>query len=509
MYDGEGMDRMASVDPDRSEWDVIVLGGAAAGENAAQYATQFSGLDAVLVENALVGGECSYWACMPSKALLRPVEVLDNARHLPGLSSVVDELSLDVDAVLARRDKIVSNLDDKGQVRWALGAGIDVVRGYGRLTGARGIEVTGEDGNVRTLTARHAVVLDTGSAASIPPVNGLSEALPWTSRDVTNLHEVPGRVVILGGGVVACEAATWLRGLGVGELTIVNRGARLLAGNEPFAGEFVADRLRAAGVTVRTERTMSEIRRQDARDTGVGRIHGGELRVTLDDGTTITADEVVVAAGRAPNSTDIGLDTVGLAPGGYVEVDDQQTVRGVEGQWLYAIGDLCGKAQLTHMGKYQARVVGEVIAARARGEQLDVGGYGRHTSAVGHETVPQVTFTDPEVGSAGPTEQQARERGIDVETVEYDLAALAGTFLLREDYKGRAKLVLDRATDTIVGATFVGTGIADLVHSATVAIVGKVPVAALWHAVPSYPTPSEVWLRLLETLHADRRGGSA
>ncbi|WP_091670596.1 dihydrolipoyl dehydrogenase family protein [Amycolatopsis marina] len=499
----------ASVNPDRSEWDVIVLGGAAAGENAAQYATQFSGLDAVLVENALVGGECSYWACMPSKALLRPVEVLDTARHLPGLASVVEGLRLDVDEVLARRDKIVSNLDDAGQVRWALGAGIDVVRGYGRLTGARTIEVTGADGTVRTLIARHAVVLDTGSAASIPPVPGLREALPWTSRDVTNLHEIPRRVVILGGGVVACEAATWLYGLGVDELTLVNRGPQLLAGNEPFAGELVADRLRKAGVTVHAERTMSEVRREDVRDSGVGRIHGGEVKVTLDDGTMLTADEIVVAAGRKPNSDDIGLDKLGVSPGGYVDVDDQQAVRGVGGEWLYAIGDLCGRALVTHMGKYQARIVGEVIAARAKGEQLELGEYGRHTAAAGHRTVPQVTFTDPEVGSAGLTEQQAREQDIDVETVEYDLAALAGTFLLREDYSGRAKLVLDRAKDTIVGATFVGTGIADLVHSATVAIVGKVPVSALWHAVPSYPTPSEVWLRLLETLNADRRGGSA
>ncbi|MBK1784887.1 dihydrolipoyl dehydrogenase family protein [Prauserella cavernicola] len=494
----------ASVDPDRTEWDVIVLGGAAAGENAAQYATQFSGLSAVLVEAALLGGECSYWACMPSKGLLRPVELIDDAAHLPGTAKAAAH-GLDVDAVLARRDTIVKNLDDTSQVDWAVGAGIDVVRGYGRLTGERQITVTGQDGGTRVLTARHAVVIDTGSSATVPGTPGLREALPWTSHDVTNLHEVPRRVVLVGGGVVACEAATWLRGLGVEELTLVNRGDRLLARQEPFAGELVADKLRADGVHLYSNASVTSVQRPDARDTGTGRTHGGEVRVTLDDGTVLTADEVVVATGRTPNSGDIGLDAVGLRAGGYVDVDDQQQVRGVEGDWLYAIGDVCGKALLTHMGKYQARIVGEVIAARAAGKAPEPG----LSTAAGHSAVPQVTFTNPEVGSAGLTEQQAREAGLDVETVEFDMAALAGTYVQRDDYVGRAKLVLDRSDDTIVGATFVGPGIAEMVHAATIAIVGKVPLATLWHAVPSYPTVSETWLRLHETLNAQRRGATA
>ncbi|PXY34482.1 pyridine nucleotide-disulfide oxidoreductase [Prauserella coralliicola] len=494
----------ASVDPDRTEWDVIVLGGAAAGENAAQHATQFSGLSAVLVEAALLGGECSYWACMPSKGLLRPVELRDAALHLPGTAKLA-EAPLDISEVLARRDAIVHDLDDTSQIDWALGAGIDVVRGYGRLTGERTITVTGEDGTTKDLTARHAVVIDTGSSAAIPDTSGLRDALPWTSRDVTNLHEVPRRVVIVGGGVVACEAATWLRGLGVAELSVVYRGERLLPRQEPFAGELVADKLRADGVRLHPNGQVTSVERPDARDTGVGLTHGGEVRVTLDDGTVLVADEIVVAAGRAPNTSDIGLDAVGLSAGGYLAVDDRQQVTGVDGQWLYAIGDVCGKALLTHMGKYQARIAGEVIAARADGKEPD----DDLSTATGHAATPQVTFTNPEVGSAGLTERQAHEAGVDVETVEYDMAALAGTYVQREDYAGRAKLVLDRATDTIVGATFVGPGIAELVHSATVAIVGKVPLSALWHAVPSYPTVSETWLRLHETLNAARRSPGA
>lgn len=499
----------ASVDPDRSEWDVIVLGAAAAGENAAQYATQFSGLSAVMVEDELVGGECSYWACMPSKGLLRPVEVLDTARSLPGAAALVQGRALDVQAVLERRDAMVNHLDDASQVQWSLGAGIDVVRGYGRLTGPRTLEVTAKDGSTRTLTARHAIVIDTGSRAAVPPIPGLREALPWTSRDVTNVHDIPRRAAILGGGVVACEAATWLRGLGVEELTILNRGDRLLPSTEPFAGELVAQSLRDSGVDVRLGRTIASVARSGAVDSGVGRSRGAEAVLTLDDGSTLVVDEVIVAAGRTPNSDDIGLGAVGLEPGGYLDVDDQMTVRDVDGQWLYAIGDVCGRALLTHMGKYQARIVGEVIAARAAGglDPHDADGISELSVAAGHGAVPQVTFTNPEVGSAGRTEQQARADGIAVETVEYDMASLAGTYVLRDGYVGRAKLVIDRASDTVVGATFVGLGIAELVHSATVAIVARTPVSTLWHVVPSYPTASEVWLRLLETLRSERRKG--
>jgi len=496
----------ASVNPDRSEWDVIVIGAGAVGENAAQYATQFSDLEAVMVEAELVGGECSYWACMPSKALLRPIEVLDNARNLAGTQQLVGDRALDAEAVLARRDKVINNLDDSSQVKWALDTGIDVVRGYGRLSGEREVTVTTADGGRRVLTARHAVVLDTGSVAAVPPVPGLREAKPWTSRDVTNLHEVPDRVVIVGGGVVACEAATWLVGLGVRELTVIEGGFRLLAKNEPFAGELIEQQLSAAGVTVLTGTRVESAERAEVNDAPDGHLHGGEVTLTLTGGETVTAAEVVVAAGRKPNSDDIGLESVGLRPGGYIEVDDHLSVTGVDGEWLYAVGDVCGRALLTHMGKYQARIAGEVIAARAAGTPLSEEPFNIYTDVADHDQVPQVTFTDPEIGSVGITEAQARDRGLDVDTVEYDLAALAGTYVLRDDYVGRAKLVIDRERDVLLGATFVGTGIAELTHSATVAVVGKVPLAVLWHAVPSYPTVSEVWLRLLEALNSQRRG---
>jgi dihydrolipoamide dehydrogenase len=309
------------------------------------------------------------------------------------------------------------------------------------------------------------------------------------------LHEVPRRVVLIGGGVVACEAATWLRGLGAEQVTIVEGSGRLLGRTEPFAGDLVRERFESAGISVRLGSRAAAVRRDPVNDAGVGRVHGGEVVVTLRDGDEITADEIVVAAGRTPNSDSIGLESVGLKAGGFIQVDDQFRALG---NWLYAIGDVCGRALLTHMGKYQARLAGEIIAGEATGQPVDI------VDVADHGAIPQVTFTSPEVGSVGLTEQQAVAAGRSVETVEYDLSYLAGTYVLRDNYVGRAKLVIDPAADTVIGATFVGDGIAELVHSATVAVVGKVPIPTLWHAVPSYPTVSEVWLRLLETLNTQR-----
>ncbi len=477
-------------------WDVIVIGGGPAGENAAQYAIQHSRRTAVIVEADLLGGECSYWACMPSKALLRPVELLDTARAMPGVAAMLSG-SLDLEAVLARRDAFTHRHDDSRQVEWAREHGIDVVRGWGRLTGEKTVEVTAADGTIRGLHARQAVVVATGSTATVPPIQGLGEARPWTSRDVTNLVEVPSRVAVIGGGVVACESATWLNGLGAQEVTVIELEPSLLATQEPFVGELMADQFGKLGITVLVDTKVESVERPEVIDTGIGWIHGGPASVNA-GGSTFDVDEIVVAAGRTPASADIGLERIGVDVSksrGFLVTDDHMAVIG-GGDWLYAIGDVCGRALLTHMGKYQGRIAGDVIAARADGRSIDGP---RYHDVADHDIVPAVIFAEPQVAAVGLTEAAARAKGIDVETLEYELGAIAGAALLRDGYTGHAKLVVDRATDTLLGATFVGPDVAELLHAASTAIVGQVKLETLWHAVPSYPTVSEIWLRLLES----------
>jgi len=322
---------------------------------------------------------------------------------------------------------------------------------------------------------------------------------------VTNMHQVPRRMAILGGGVVACEAATWLLGLGVEQLTLIDVGERILPRSEPFASELVHRSLVASGVDVLTETKVMEVTRRSPRDNGIGHISGGSVTLHIGRRRSIVVDEVVVATGRTPATQDLGLEAVGLADSvaeahGYIRTNDQLQAEGVTGRWLYAVGDVNGRALLTHMGKYHGRIAGAVIAARASTQERAAGKEFRDRAS--ERVVPSVTFTSPEVASVGLTEQAARDAGIDVEAVEYDTGKVSGAALLMDGYVGRAKLIVDRARDLLVGATFVGAGTAELVHSATVAIIGGVTLSDLWHAVPSYPTVSEVWLRLLEARRA-------
>ncbi|MFB4308559.1 dihydrolipoyl dehydrogenase family protein [Actinomadura sp. GTD37] len=466
------------------EFDVVVLGAGPAGENLAERA-HAGGLSVAVVESELVGGECSYWACMPSKALLRPAAALADARRLPGAREAAGG-RLDAAAVLARRDEFTSHWKDDGQVDWLNAAGLVLVRGHGRLDGVRRVAVRTPDGGRRVLTARHAVAVCTGTRAALPEVPGLAGARPWTSREATASAQVPPRLAVVGGGVVACEMATAWRALG-SEVVQLVRGSRLLPRMEPFAGESVAEGLRAAGVDLRFGSSVTGVRRD------------GPVTLTLDGGGTVTADEVLYATGRTPATTDLGLETVGLAAGRPIETDSTGLATGVPGEWLYAAGDVNGRALLTHQGKYQARIFGAVIADRAAGRPLDTADWGRSVATADERAVPQVVFTDPEAAAVGLTLEQATERGHRVRAVDYDLGRVAGAALYADGYQGRARAVVDLDRETLLGVTFVGAGVAELLHSATIAVAAEVPLSRLWHAVPAYPTISEVWLRLLET----------
>lgn len=267
------------------------------------------------------------------------------------------------------------------------------------------------------------------------------------------------------------------------------RGDHLLPRMEPFAGELVAEGLREAGVDLRFGTEATALERADG---------AGPVVLTLGGGERLTVDEVLYATGRAPRTADVGLEQVGLKPGGWLEVDDSCTVLGVDGEWLYAAGDVNHRALLTHQGKYQARITGAAIVARAQGRALDTSRWGAHAASADSAGAPQVVFTHPEVAAVGLTLAAAEGAGLRVKAVDHDFGAVAGASLYGDHYRGRARVVFDLDREVLVGACLVGPGVAELLHSATVAVVGEVPIDRLWHAVPSYPTISEVWLRLLE-----------
>jgi dihydrolipoamide dehydrogenase len=466
-------------------YDVVVIGAGPVGENVADR-TRAAGFSTVVVESELVGGECSYWACMPSKALLRPVIARADARRTPGLSEAAAG-PLDTEVVLAHRDEFTSHWKDDGQAGWLESVGVDLVRGHGRLDGPRQVSVRTPDGGTVRLAARHAVAVCTGTTAALPDLPGLVDVHPWTSREATSAKEVPGRLVVVGGGVVAVEMATAWQALGA-RVTVLVRGRGLLPRMEPFAGELVAEALGEAGADVRFGVSVRSVIRE-----------GGEVRVGLDDGGELHCDEILFATGRAPHTDDLGLETVGLGPGDWLPVDDTCRVTAVTDGWLYAVGDVNHRALLTHQGKYQARIAGAVIAARIKGEPLDDGPWGVHAATADTAAVPQVVFTDPEVGSVGLTAEEAERAGRRTEVVDCDLARVAGAGLYADGYRGRARMIVDLDRGHLIGVTFVGPGIGELLHSATVAVAGEVPVERLRHAVPAYPTISEIWLRLLET----------
>lgn len=465
-------------------FDAIVLGAGPAGEVVAGRLAD-GGLSVAIVEPHLVGGDCSFYACMPSKALLRPGEPLAEARRVPGAAQAVTG-ELDVEAVLARRDEVIHDLDDSVQLPWIESKGIELVRGAGRLDGERRV-VVGDD----VLVADRAVVVATGSAAALPPIDGLRDVDPWTNREVTTAKAVPARLAILGGGVVGVEMAQAWRTLG-SQVTIVERADRLLEREEPFASEQVADSLRVRGVDVRLGAAVTAVRVTEgtaAEGAGGDAVAGAasrELRLAVDGQPDLAADELLVATGRRPRTEGIGVETVGLEAGRPIEVDDRLRATAVAGDWLYAIGDVNGRVPLTHMGKYQARAAADTILGKDAAATAD------------GPLSPRVVFTEPQVAAVGHTLASARDAGLDVRAVDVPTEGPAGGSFVGKGAPGTCRIVVDEDRRVIVGATFTGVEVAEAIHAATIAVVGEVPLDRLWHAVPSFPTRSEIWLNLLE-----------
>src|ERR671917_1796746 len=423
-----------------------------------------AGKNVAVVEQELVGGECAYWACIPSKTLLRPPELKGEATRAfgTGTPQIYPEELFDY------RDYIIRDLDDSGEVESYEGMGARVIRGEGRLAGQGRVEVNGE-----VLQADH-VVVATGSEQNMLPIEGIEEVTVWTNREATKTHKIPGRAIIVGGGAKGIETSQWLSRLGC-SVTIVQSPETLINREDPQVGELLKGYLEEEDIGVRAGRRAEKARKE-----------GEDAVITLDDGEEIRTDVLIMTAGRTPRVEGIGLDSVGLEENkGGLAVDDRCRVEGTSGLW--AVGDVTGVLLFTHVAQYQGRVVAANILGGDR--RADYSG------------IPRVVFSDPEVAATGLTEEQARDQGMDVASIDLELPkALARPVTYEKEPRGNLGLVVDRDERVLVGAWAVAPLAGEWIHQACLAIKAGVFAGALLDSVFQFPTFSQGYLEALENL---------
>ncbi|MBA3308639.1 MAG: NAD(P)/FAD-dependent oxidoreductase [Nocardioidaceae bacterium] len=443
------------------QFDVIVLGMGPGGEVAASRLLA-AGKSVAVVERELIGGECAYWACIPSKTLLRPPEARAEAERAAGVARP----DLAWPETRDYRDYMIRNLDDSGQIKGYEEQGATVLKGTGRLAGAGVVEVNG-----RQYHADH-VVIATGSDTAVPPIEGLADVGAWTNREATTLKEIPDRVVMVGGSAVGAELGQFLRRFGA-QVTIVQSADRLLNREDPRVSELTQGYLEADGIDVRVGRRVKRARKE-----------AGVTVLELDDGTILTTDVVVLGTGRRPRIHGIGLETVGVEPDEQgLTIDGRCSV--TEGVW--ALGDVTGVMAFTHVAMYQGRIVADNICGRSR--------------TADYTGIPRVVFADPEIAAVGLHACQARQRGLDVAAAEVSLPdAIARPWTYEKDPRGNLGLVADRKTGLLIGAWAVAPQASEWIHQAAQAIRAHIPISTLLDGVAQFPTYSEGYLKALERL---------
>jgi pyruvate/2-oxoglutarate dehydrogenase complex dihydrolipoamide dehydrogenase (E3) component len=435
--------------------DVIVIGMGPGGEHVAGKLAK-EGLDVVGVDHRLVGGECPYWGCIPSKMMVRAADVLAEARRVPDLAGTVGTVTPDWSPVAKRiRDEATDDWDDKVAVDRFTGKGGTFVRGTGRIVGPGRVSVDGQE-----YAARRAIVVNTGTAPAVPPIDGLDQIEFWTNREALEATELPRSIIVLGGGAIGCELAQVFARFGV-EVTVVEGADRLLPPEEPEASEVLAKVFAGDGIRVHTGVQAKRVEK-----------NGGGVRVLLDDGTQVEAERLLVATGRRTDLAAVGLDTVGVdVDATAVPTDDRCRV--TDGVW--AVGDMTGKGAFTHVSMYQAGIVVRDVL-------------GQDGPAADYRAVPRVTFTDPEVGSVGLSEAQAREQLSAVQVATVPLGETTRGWIHGPGGEGVIKLVADADRGVLVGGTTMGPGGGEVLGALCVAVHGEVPIVTLRSMIYAYPT---------------------